>query len=185
MAVDATARILDVRDQIISEINADCGTFTGIVDGASNATPIEITTSAPHGLTDGQDVTIAGVSGNTAANGTWTVTVTGATTFTLTDSVGNDIYTTGGTWTVTRFVAAASYLPEYRLQALSVLQVDVRAANLETEELDRTPSSTDTYNLEIILQKAATFSEAKGNRDRREVDKLDELVNLSTRIAKI
>ncbi len=41
-------------------------------------------------------MTIAGVLGNTATNGTWTITVTGATTFTLNASTGNGAYTSGG-----------------------------------------------------------------------------------------
>lgn len=69
---------------------------TGVVTGATNATPIVIT-SVGHGLTTGQRVTVASVGGNTAANGTWTITVTGANTFSLDTSVGNGVYTAGGT----------------------------------------------------------------------------------------
>ena len=46
---------------------------TGTVTGATNASPIVIT-SASHELTDGARVTITGVLGNTAANGTFTIT---------------------------------------------------------------------------------------------------------------
>ena len=71
----------------------------GNVSGATNATPIVITTSAAHGLATGDLVTIASVSGNTAANGTWAITVLTTTTFKLDMSVGNAAYTSGGTWT--------------------------------------------------------------------------------------
>lgn len=49
----------------------------------------------------GQRVTIASVGGNTAANGTFTITNTGTDTFTLDGSTGNGDYTSGGTWRTT------------------------------------------------------------------------------------
>jgi hypothetical protein len=55
-----------------------------------------VTTSPPAPAT-GTQVTIAGVTGNTAANGTWTVTNTGANSFSLNGSAGNGNYQTG-TW---------------------------------------------------------------------------------------
>lgn len=73
----------------------DSATPTG-VSAASNASPIQITTSAAHGLNTGDDVFISDVTGNTAANGFFTVTVTGSTTFTLNGSTGNGAYVSGG-----------------------------------------------------------------------------------------
>ena len=70
----------------------------GNISGATNAIPIVITTSAAHGLVTGGLVTIAGVKGNTAANGTWLITVLSATTFSLCNSTGNAAYTSAGTW---------------------------------------------------------------------------------------
>jgi hypothetical protein len=70
------------------------------VSAATNASPISITTSKRHRLSTGDSVTITGVVGNTAANGTWTVTVpsggSGNTSFTLNSSVGNGAYVSGG-----------------------------------------------------------------------------------------
>lgn len=66
------------------------------VTGATNATPIEITVSGSAPAT-GTTVWISSVGGNTAANGLWPITNTGASTFTLTGSVGNGTYTSGGT----------------------------------------------------------------------------------------
>ena len=66
------------------------------VTGATFATPIQITTTTPHGLSTGNPAIVAGVLGNTSANGEWVVTVTGASTFTLNGSVGNAAYTGGG-----------------------------------------------------------------------------------------
>lgn len=67
------------------------------VIGASNTSPIAITTSAPHGLQTGMEVTISGAVGNTAANGSFTITVTGASSFSLNGSAGNGVWTAGGT----------------------------------------------------------------------------------------
>jgi hypothetical protein len=75
---------------------------TGVVTAASNATPIVIT-SADHNLQTGQRVTIAGVGGNAAANGTWTITRINADTYSLDTSVGDGDYTVGGTWHTTGF----------------------------------------------------------------------------------
>lgn len=73
------------------------GQEQGTISAASNASPIVIT-SANHGLTTGQKVGIINVGGNTAANGTWVVTVLSSSTFALNGSSGNASYTSGGTW---------------------------------------------------------------------------------------
>jgi hypothetical protein len=46
-------------------------------------------------------VTVAGALGNTAANGTFTVTRVDADHFSLGGSTGSGAYTSGGTWNVT------------------------------------------------------------------------------------
>jgi hypothetical protein len=66
------------------------------ITAASNANPITITTSAPHGLVSNQLVGIYGVNGNTAANGGWNISVVNTTQFTLNGAVGNGAYTNGG-----------------------------------------------------------------------------------------
>lgn len=58
---------------------------------ASNATPIVIGATG-HGLSSGDDYVGAGIKGNTAANGDWTVVVIDADSFSLTGSVGNGTY---------------------------------------------------------------------------------------------
>lgn len=74
------------------------------ITGATNASPIVITTSASHGMVDGMQVFQASVGGNTAANGTFYIDVLSSTTYALyTDSglttpvAGNGAYTSGGT----------------------------------------------------------------------------------------
>ncbi len=70
--------------------------LTGTVTGASSATPIVITSTA-HGLQSGERVIIADVGGNTAANGTFTVTVLDNNTFSI-PVASNGTYTSGGSW---------------------------------------------------------------------------------------
>lgn len=70
------------------------------VTAATNATPIAVTVTS-HGLATGDRIAIVGVLGNTAANGEFIVTSTGANTFTLQDKNGNNVagngaYTSGG-----------------------------------------------------------------------------------------
>lgn len=65
------------------------------ITGATNASPISIASTA-HGFSNGDVVNIAGVGGNTAANGTWQITVTDSNDFTLNGSTGNAAYTSGG-----------------------------------------------------------------------------------------
>lgn len=79
---------------------------TGTITAASNASPIVITCTG-HGLTTGTQVTISGVGGNTAANGTFVVTRVDASTFSLQGSTGNAPYTSGGSWHVSGLYAVS------------------------------------------------------------------------------
>ncbi len=71
----------------------------GLITNASNTAVITIT-SANHGLQNGQQVVIAGVQGNTSANGTFYVSGVTANTFNLVGApAGNGAYTANtGTW---------------------------------------------------------------------------------------
>ena len=71
---------------------------SGTITGASNASPIVVTVPSTAGLSNGDLVTISGVTGNTAANGNWIVQGLTATSFQLKSSTGNGTYTGGGTW---------------------------------------------------------------------------------------
>jgi hypothetical protein len=68
------------------------GTAPFLITDATNSTPIEITTADNHDLNTGDTVHNVGCQGNTAANGTFTVTKTAATKFTLNGSAGNGAY---------------------------------------------------------------------------------------------
>ena len=77
-------------------------TATGTVTGASNpapGNPIVITTASTVALVTGDTVTVSGVTGNVAANGTWTITVLSNNTFALNGSTASGAYVNGGTWT--------------------------------------------------------------------------------------
>jgi hypothetical protein len=72
--------------------------YSGTVIDATNASPIEIQTSAPHLLASGHLVFIDNIVGNTGANGQfWRINVTDTDKFEVIDSNGNGAYTSGGT----------------------------------------------------------------------------------------
>src|SRR5439155_2671061 len=116
---------------------------TGAVTAASNTTPIVITSNA-HRLTTGQLVTITGVNGNTAANGTFTITVIDANNFSLNGSAGNGIYTSGGTWSV------APIIVDRRAQGLALGDVN---GDFNTDFVTISPTQ-------------GGFSVGRGNGDR-------------------
>ena len=68
------------------------------ITGASNSSPIVITSSNTANLQDGQQVQISGINGNTAANGLWMIAGVTATGFQLVGSTGSGTYTSGGSW---------------------------------------------------------------------------------------
>ncbi len=88
-----------------SATNVTVKPYASAITGATNAAPIQIT-SANHGLANGDRVAIADVTGNTAANGNFTVTVSSPSAFTLNGSAGNGDWTGGG-----RVVACAPAEP--------------------------------------------------------------------------
>lgn len=81
----------------------------GTITGATNASPIVITTSSTAGLVNGATVTIVGVAGNTAANGTWTIAGVTSTTFQLVNSVGNGTYSFSGTFAASGLIGPSQF----------------------------------------------------------------------------
>lgn len=65
------------------------------ITGATFASPVVITAVA-HGFTEGDLVTVDGVGGNTAANGSWYAANVSTDGLTLSGSTGNAAYTSGG-----------------------------------------------------------------------------------------
>lgn len=78
------------------------------LSGATNATPIVITTTINHGYQSEDEVDIH-CTGNLAANGRWRITVLSATTFSLNQSIGSGVFGSGDVKKVTEqtFTAAA------------------------------------------------------------------------------
>jgi hypothetical protein len=66
------------------------------ISGATNVSPIVITTASAHGYANDEEVLIWGVAGNTAANGAWKIANVTSSTFELVGSTGNGSYS-GGT----------------------------------------------------------------------------------------
>jgi hypothetical protein len=97
------------------------------ITGATNATPIVVTTSVAHGIADVTYATVAGVGGNTAANGTWVVERVTNTTLKLRNSVGNGAYTSGGSLTPTDTFTVIAELTNAEDIGLNATLVDVSA----------------------------------------------------------
>lgn len=66
------------------------------ISNVTNTTPINITTSSPHGLTSGENVSIKAVSGTVSANGSWIINVINSTQIILLGSTSSGAYTGGG-----------------------------------------------------------------------------------------
>lgn len=112
----------------------------GTISGASNATPIVITETAPHGLITGSMVLVAGVGGNTAANGTFRINVLSATTYELVGSVGNGAYTAGGTST-----------------SLAGIHTNAGGATPGTSKITLTGTPVDDMFIEMLVSTAGTI----------------------------
>jgi hypothetical protein len=97
------------------------------ITAATNATPIVVTTSVAHGITDVSYATVTGVLGNTAANGTWVVERVTNTTLKLRNSVGNGAYTSGGSLTPTDTFTVIAELTNLEDMGLNGTVVEVSA----------------------------------------------------------
>lgn len=110
-------------DGLVGSTPATTKKIVGDITGATNASPVVIT-SVTHTLATGASVEIAGVLGNTAANGTFTITVLDANTFSLNSSTGNGDYVSGGGW-------KSSFHPNL-WQGVFIKSTGGRAENVET-----------------------------------------------------
>lgn len=127
------------------------------VTAATNAGPIQITTSTNHNLTTGDTVTITGVLGNTAANGTFVITVINPTAFTLNGSTGSGAYTSGGT------VSPHKITIKFALVNESALQFEVLDPTLTSNYIVVNHNVVPNgYGLRVTIvdQRDATFYDA-------------------------
>jgi hypothetical protein len=167
-------RILDIADAVAETIDDGLEAVAGVITGATNASPIVIT-DAGHGLETGEQIVIAAVEGNTAANGTWYVTVVNSSTFSLDDSTGNGVYTTGGTWALPTVGIERVYGEQYANTDLVDLKIDVRPLSISTGEESR-GGDEDVVEIEIALQKAITPSDTVS---------IDALAILARRVSRL
>ncbi len=79
-----------------------------IVTMSGNGVSPIVITYAGHGLATGQKVSISGATGNTAANGIWTVTRIDDNSFSLDSSTGNGVYAGGATWSLIGNITTAT-----------------------------------------------------------------------------
>ncbi|MBI1832152.1 MAG: hypothetical protein HYR84_11960 [Planctomycetes bacterium] len=78
----------------VGTYTANTGAWIPAITNITNASPMVVTTGAPHGLSTGMLVNISGIAGNAAANNSatndpWTITVTSSTTYSLNGSTGS------------------------------------------------------------------------------------------------
>lgn len=109
------------------------------ITNATNATPIIITTDIDHGLADSSQLTIAGVLGNLAANGTFFAKVTGysSTTFALySDSDLTTAVAGTGAYTASTGVMGSAARPFMRLDVSRKLTVTDAADAYVPESMD-------------------------------------------------
>jgi len=87
--------------------------ISGYVANTDTANPGQVTTTAPHGLTTGDEVIISGIVGATGYNDTvFTITVVDATNFTIgVDASGFGVYVSGGFWISDALLTAATTTP--------------------------------------------------------------------------
>ena len=81
------------------------------ITGATNSSPIVVGVANTTGVTLGSIVSISGVGGDTAANGTWQVSDVTPTTVTLAGTTGNGNYTGGGLLSVPQVSALGMQNP--------------------------------------------------------------------------
>lgn len=146
-----TASQIDVSDTFLTckgAISIASGADIAIASSTS-ATPIVVTTSAPHGLATGNRVTIAGHLVNTPANGTATVTVLSSTTFSIDGSVGTGVG--GATGSVSKHTS------------LKVLSANLTIGNSMPIDEQKLIGQYGLDNIEIVSRQIAVQFVAKVN----------------------
>lgn len=126
------------------------------VKDATNATPIVILLEETHPFVTGNSVVIAGVTGNTAANGTWTITKVNDWKFSLDTSVGNADYGGGGT-AVKDVAADAAYISGGRFWKENEIPTYFRDFDYGTLLFGNTLKEVDEVTLEELEQRRARY----------------------------
>lgn len=143
---------------------------SGTITGASNATPIVITSTA-HGLANNATVKITGVLGNTSANNTWTILVVDADSFELVGSNGTADYDSGGEWVsgVSTITYGNLDVPsDPKIVARQILrntdgQTDTFYVDIDTTNLSSPTLSSTRVDDDLAAQESLSILDADGN----------------------
>jgi hypothetical protein len=108
------------------------------IASSTNANPIEITTSSPHGLATGDTVFISGHLVNTGANGTWAIIYVSPTKYTITGSTGTGVGGATGTATKTLTKSIADRTVESILMGTTTLAIDPMGTAVGTTDYPAT-----------------------------------------------
>lgn len=128
------------------------------ITDATNATPIVIATSGAHGIVDVSHGTVAGVVGNTAANGTWIVSRVDATHLTLRTSVGNGAYVSGGTLTLDSTYTPVAEITKIDDLGATAQTVDVTAHDAASAWSSKISTFLDVGNMRVSLNFVPTHA---------------------------
>jgi hypothetical protein len=130
---------------------------TRSITSSTNASPIQVTITG-HGYVTGDVIQITGHTVNTAANGTWIITNTGADTFTLDGSTGNGTGAASGT--AQNINARTVKLATSPIKTVFNCDSDFTAANSATVNA-LTPSKQGTQAARVTTPSAGTVANTR------------------------
>ena len=140
-------------------------------DSAPTGGPIEITTTTPHGLLTGATVVISGVLGTVEADGTWTITVTSVSTFTLSGSFFANTYISGGLVQKTSFtnfpLAGATVTPTPAVWCVYQCHLELVSLNENYQSQTSPPDYDDMRGLTFSGDFGLLFNNGGGTPDTR------------------
>ena len=133
-----------------------------ITDATSDA-PIKIT-STGHGLEIGDTIKISGVEGNTAANGTWTVSWVDADNFRLDeDAAGNAEYDGGGNWTRLNDITGATNPASGPIQITSLAHGLIDGNNVAISDVVGNTNANGWWTITRVDDDHFTLDNSTGN----------------------
>ena len=148
-------------------------TVIGTADIGGPGGLIEITTAAAHGMITGAIVDISGVLGTVAANNSWTITVTGPSTFTLDGSVFDAPWMAGGTQIVQEnlfdpyVMTGLTLAPTPAVYCVYQFHLEVFVLNENYQSQTAPPDYDDMRGLAVSGDFALLFDAGGGTPDTR------------------
>lgn len=126
--------------------------------GASNTSPILVETGSPHGVTDVSHATVTGVGGTTAANGAWIVARVNDTQLQLRGSIGNGIYSAGGTITIDSTYATVAEVTDIQDVGATATVVDCTSHDSPSAWSTKIPTSLQVGNMRLSINFVPTHA---------------------------